>query len=156
MAGGFRLREFECPMGLAASYQSIGCRIRKGIKANLNGILLTIFIVVVVAACILRNLEDRKLVNRAEDLYFQVCEVLEERADGASGETKWVVASGLRDHLLLPSERKITRLWKEVEGLVQEDSRIDQYPKLVNGNSHVVWEWQGEGSLQTPTRDTER
>jgi hypothetical protein len=40
--------------------------------------------------------------------------VLEERADGASGETKWVVTSRLRDHLLLPSERKITTLWKEV------------------------------------------
>jgi hypothetical protein len=26
---------------------------------------------------------------------------------------------------------------------VQEDSRIDQYPKLVNGDSRVVWEWQG-------------
>ena len=26
---------------------------------------------------------------------------------------------------------------------MQEDSRIDQYPKLVNGDSRVVWEWQG-------------
>lgn len=30
-----------------------------------------------------------------------------------------------------------------MEGLVQEDSRIDQYPKLVKGESRIVWEWQG-------------
>ena len=45
---------------------------------------------------------------------MQVCEILEERAGGASGETKWVVSSRLRDHLLLPSERKLPTLWKEV------------------------------------------
>ena len=31
----------------------------------------------------------------------------------------------------------------QVEGLVQGDSRIDQYPKVVNGESRIVWEWQG-------------
>lgn len=31
----------------------------------------------------------------------------------------------------------------QVEELVQEDSRVDQYPKLVKGESKVVWEWQG-------------
>lgn len=31
----------------------------------------------------------------------------------------------------------------QVEELVQEDSRIDRYPKLVKGESKVVWEWQG-------------
>lgn len=45
---------------------------------------------------------------------MQVCEVLEERAGAAYGETKWVVSARLRDHLLLPSERKVTALWKEV------------------------------------------
>lgn len=95
-------------------------------------------------------------MTRAEELYMQVCEVLEERSTGSSGETKWVVASRLRDHLLLPSERKVATLWKEVERLVQEDSRIDQYPKLVNGDSRVVWEWQGEGTLRTPNKDSKR
>jgi hypothetical protein len=33
---------------------------------------------------------------------------------GSSDEAKWVVASRLRDHLLLPSERKLKTLWKEV------------------------------------------
>lgn len=27
--------------------------------------------------------------------------------------------------------------------MVLEDSRVDQYPKLVKGESKVVWEWQG-------------
>jgi hypothetical protein len=31
----------------------------------------------------------------------------------------------------------------QVEELVQEDSRVDRYPKLVKGESKVVWEWQG-------------
>lgn len=31
----------------------------------------------------------------------------------------------------------------KVEELVQEDSRLDRYPKLVKGESKVVWEWQG-------------
>lgn len=35
----------------------------------------------------------------------------------------------------------------QVEKMVQEDSRIDRYPKLVKGESKVVWEWQVEGSL---------
>lgn len=42
---------------------------------------------------------------------------------------------------------KITTLFPsnvfQVEGLVQGDSRIDQYPKVVNGESRIVWEWQG-------------
>lgn len=31
---------------------------------------------------------------------------------------------------------------------MQEDSRIDQYPKLVNGDSRVVWEWQGKWTVK--------
>lgn len=30
-----------------------------------------------------------------------------------------------------------------MEELVQQDSRVDRYPKLVKGESKVVWEWQG-------------
>lgn len=32
----------------------------------------------------------------------------------------------------------------QVEDLVKEDSRVDQYPKLLKGESKVVWEWQGK------------
>jgi hypothetical protein len=35
--------------------------------------------------------------------------------------------------------------------MVQEDSRIDQYQKMVKGESRIVWEWQVEGALHTPT-----
>jgi hypothetical protein len=28
--------------------------------------------------------------------------------------------------------------------MVSKDSRIDQYPRLVKGESKVVWEWQGK------------
>lgn len=34
-------------------------------------------------------------------------------------------------------------LCEQVEELVQEDSRVDRYPKLVKGEPKVVWEWQG-------------
>ena len=34
---------------------------------------------------------------------------------GTFDDTKWVVASRLRDHLLLPSERKSVALWREVK-----------------------------------------
>lgn len=59
----------------------------------------------------------------------------------------WVIASRLRDHLLLPRERRDPLLWTKVEELIQEDSRIDRYPKIIKGEQKVVWEWQVEGSL---------
>jgi hypothetical protein len=31
----------------------------------------------------------------------------------------------------------------QVEELILEDSRIDQYPKVIKGESKVVLEWQG-------------
>jgi len=36
-----------------------------------------------------------------------------------------------------------------VEEFIQEDSRIDQYPKLVKGESRAVLEWQVEGALRS-------
>lgn len=91
---------------------------------------------------------------RAEQVYHEVCDILEEkplmsRSKNDGGESPWVAASWLRDHLLSPKERKDMVLWKKVEKLVQEDSRVDQYPKLVKGESKVVWEWQVEGSLSS-------
>lgn len=93
------------------------------------------------------------LSGRAEELYEQVCEILEDNATRSKtlqneGEP-WVVASWLRDHLLLPKERRDTMLWKKVEELIVEDSRIDQYPKLIKGESKTVLEWQVDGSLSS-------
>lgn len=82
-----------------------------------------------------------------------VCDILEENAlmswSGNSEGEPWVVVSWLRDHLLSPRERRDPLLWKKVEELVQEDSRLDRYPKIVKGESKVVWEWQVEGSLSS-------
>lgn len=35
--------------------------------------------------------------------------------------------------------------------MVQEDSRVDQYPKLLKGESKVVWEWQGTKGIKNFT-----
>lgn len=44
----------------------------------------------------------------------------------ANGECEpWVVASRLRDHLLLPRERKDPFLWKKVLGVILEWAAID-------------------------------
>lgn len=93
------------------------------------------------------------MLTRAEEIYNKVCDLLEENAlisrsiDG-EGEP-WVVASWLRDYLLSPRERKDPLLWRKVEELVQEDSRLDRYPKMVKGEAKIVWEWQVEGSLSS-------
>lgn len=90
---------------------------------------------------------------KAEHIYNEACDVLEEKAMSARSMTgehePWVVASLLRDHLLSPKERKDPMLWKKVEQLVQEDSRLERYPKMVKGECKVVWEWQVEGSLSS-------
>ncbi|KAL6556983.1 hypothetical protein OROHE_006859 [Orobanche hederae] len=82
---------------------------------------------------------------------MRVCDILEEKsllARSVSDEREpWVVASWLRDHLLSPMERKDSLPWRKVEELVQEDSRVDQYPRLIKGESKVVWEWQGTSNI---------
>ncbi|XP_021306556.1 uncharacterized protein LOC8081569 isoform X4 [Sorghum bicolor] len=39
------------------------------------------------------------------------------------------------------------QIYEQVEELILEDSRIDQYPKVIKGESKVVYEWQASGSL---------
>ncbi|KAF9625139.1 hypothetical protein IFM89_019353 [Coptis chinensis] len=120
------IKGLKCPDWLAEHYKPLWCYIRQWIYDHA-------LILVPVSAL--------------------VCEILEENAMAAKNVNgkgdPWVVASRLRDHLLLPRERKDLLLWKKVEDLVQEDSRLDQYPKLVKGESKVVWEWQVEGSLSS-------
>ncbi|XP_021838865.1 uncharacterized protein [Spinacia oleracea] len=79
-----------------------------------------------------------------------VCDTLEDNAlmSGSMGDREpWLVASRLRDHILTPKERRDPLLWKMVEDMVESDSRLDRYPKLVKGESKVVWEWQGDGDI---------
>lgn len=148
--------EFKCPDWLAEQYKPFECRTREWISQH----YLFLFVVSPVVFAITKFLwgvyRGKRMMARAEQLYQQVCEALEEKAimeksKGKEGEP-WVVASRLRDHLLLPRERKNAILWRQVEEFIQEDSRIDQYPKLVKGESRVVLEWQVEGALRSRTQ----
>ncbi|OIV92811.1 hypothetical protein TanjilG_00945 [Lupinus angustifolius] len=148
------MKEFKCPDFMAEHYKPYACRIHQWISQNILLLLPICAMIKQLAGCttlILKVCQKRRVSRRVEELYNQVCEILEENAltsKSVNSECEsWVVASRLRDHLLLPRERKDPLLWKKVEELVQEDSRVDIYPKLVKGESRVVWEWQVEGSL---------
>ncbi|BBH02952.1 hypothetical protein Prudu_013675 [Prunus dulcis] len=137
------VKELKCPDMLAEHYKPFSCCIRQWISEH-----ALLILPLVGSTFILWKLRRRRcLSTRVDELYQQVCEVLEEKAfmsKSVNSECEpWVVASRLRDRLLLPKERKDPVLWKKVEELVQEDSHVDCYPKLVKGESKVVWEWQG-------------
>ncbi|KAK7307735.1 hypothetical protein VNO77_41057 [Canavalia gladiata] len=145
------VKEFKCPDLLAEHYKPYACCIRQWISKHIL-IVLPICAMLVGCTTLFWNVRWKlHMSRRVEELYNKVCEILEENAltsKSTNGECEpWIVASRLRDHLLLPRERKDPLLWKKVEELVQEDSRVDRYPKLVKGESKVVWEWQVEGSL---------
>ncbi|KAF3779304.1 hypothetical protein EJ110_NYTH39453 [Nymphaea thermarum] len=113
-------KEVKCPDALAEKHKSVTCLVHEWVVKHVLFLVATI---------------------------PMVCEVLEEAAlmakdTGTEGDS-WVVASRLRDHLLSPKERTNSALWKKVEALVQEDSRLDQYQKLIKGEPKIVWEWQG-------------
>ncbi|KAG6492975.1 hypothetical protein ZIOFF_047947 [Zingiber officinale] len=162
-----RSKEYKCPDMLAEFHKPLHCRINQWIYKH-AGILLAIFVlvcqirIVSVSDGLLEDVDEGvvawKYRARSESLQ-QVCEILQENAMRAmSGENKgerWVVASWLRDQLLLPRERKHTILWKKVEELIMEDSRIDQYPKLIKGESKVVLEWQVDGPLTSMLKEKE-
>ncbi|KAE8731953.1 Vacuolar protein sorting 55 (VPS55) family protein isoform 1 [Hibiscus syriacus] len=147
------LQEFKCPDALAEYYKPLTCRIRELVSKHALIIVPVCAALIGCAVLFWKVRQRRYLSARAEELYNQVCDMLEENAlrsksmDG--GGESWVVASWLRDHLLLPRERKDPQLWKKYEELLQDDSRVDRYPKLVKGESKVVCEWQVEGSLSS-------
>ncbi|PON34111.1 Inner nuclear membrane protein MAN [Parasponia andersonii] len=147
------VKELKCPDVLAENYKAFSCRVQQWISNNVL-VILPVFVLLVGFILLIWKVRQKLyLSKRVEELYQQVCEILEENAltsKTVNGESEsWVVASRLRDHLLSPKERKNPVLWKKVEALVQEDSRVDRYPKLVKGESKVVWEWQVEGSLSS-------
>lgn len=75
-------------------------------------------------------------------LMFQVCEILEENAltsKSANGECEpWVVSSRLRDHLLLPRERKNPLLWKKVASKLFSNSLHLIIPFYCNNNQSII------------------
>ncbi|KAL9231217.1 hypothetical protein vseg_006472 [Gypsophila vaccaria] len=146
------IKEFKCPDVLVESYKPVACRARQWIAHHFLVLSLFCTLLTVCTLTLLRIRRRFYLTKRAEHLYHQVCDVLEDNAlmsKGESGREPWLVASRLRDHLLSTRERRDFHLWKMVEELVDLDSRVDCYPKLVKGESKVVWEWQVEGSLSS-------
>ncbi|XP_050377381.1 uncharacterized protein LOC126794663 [Argentina anserina] len=146
------VKEFKCPEVLAEHYKPSSCRIRQWISEH----ALLIFPVcasLLGFTLLLWKFHQRQYLSaRVDEVYQQICEELEEKALMNRENNKsepWVVASALRDSLLSLKERKNPVLWKKVEELVREDSRVDRYPTLVKGESKVVWEWQVEGSLSS-------
>lgn len=146
------VKELKCPDMIAEQYKPSSCRIRQWITEHAL-LIFPVCAVLLGLTLLLRKFHQRQYLSvRVDTLYQQVCEELEEKAMMNRVNDKcepWVVASALRDSLLSLKERKNPVLWKKVEELVQEDSRVDRYPKLVKGESKVVWEWQVEGSLSS-------
>ncbi|XP_051114487.1 uncharacterized protein LOC127240079 isoform X2 [Andrographis paniculata] len=143
--------EFKCPEMLANHYKPLSCAVRHWI---IKHVILVVSSCALFVGCILISFKAyrrHQFSLRVEQIYHEVCDILEEKPlisrRSGEGEPPWVAASWLRDHLLSPKERRHPSLWRKVEDLVQEDSRVDQYPKLVKGETKVVWEWQVEGSL---------
>uniref|UniRef100_A0A1J3GLQ6 Man1/Src1-like C-terminal domain-containing protein n=1 Tax=Noccaea caerulescens TaxID=107243 RepID=A0A1J3GLQ6_NOCCA len=143
------MNELKCPELLVESYKPLTCRIHQWLLQHIFMISSSCAMLVVCAILHRKIQRKRCFSRRVEELYDQVCDFLEENAvaSNSADEPSWVIASRLRDHLLLPRERRDPLLWSKVEELIQEDSRIDRYPKLVKGEQKVVWEWQVEGSL---------
>ncbi|KAL1217721.1 hypothetical protein V5N11_029276 [Cardamine amara subsp. amara] len=144
--------ELKCPESLVESYKPLTCRIHQWLLQHILIISSSCAMLVGCAILYRKIRRKRYFSSRVEELYEQVCDFLEENAVASnSADTSncepWVIASQLRDHLLLPRERRDPLLWSKVEELIQEDSRIDRYPKIVKGEQKVVWEWQVEGSL---------
>ncbi|CAH9080018.1 unnamed protein product [Cuscuta epithymum] len=147
------IKEVKCPDQLAQKHMPLSCLVQQWIVENTIAILAACALLVGCFVILLRVRRRHYLSLRAEELYNEVCDVVEEKAllsRSTNYESEpWVIASWLRDYLLSPTERKDPILWKKVEELVREDSRLEQYPKVVKGESKVVWEWQVEGSLSS-------
>ncbi|CAM0150976.1 unnamed protein product [Urochloa decumbens] len=136
---------FKCPELVAERHMPLTCQVRQWISTNII-FVTTICILLAALLWILLIIYRRQaLSNRAEQIYEQVCEILEDNAVnvkiGNSNCEPWVVASWLRDHVLVPRERKNTVLWKKPiqeysgfsvnasEELILEDSRIGSISK---------------------------
>ncbi|KAI3823806.1 hypothetical protein L1987_05248 [Smallanthus sonchifolius] len=150
---GTGIKELKCPDLLVESYKPLSCSIRLWLWEQAL-FLVPCCVLLMGFGLMLQRVRRRHYLSvRAEELYEQVCDILEETAltsRSVNGEGEpWIVASWLRDHILTPKERRDPLLWKKVEDLVQEDSRLDRYPKMLKGEPKIVWEWQVEGPLRS-------
>lgn len=143
--------EAKCPELVAELHRPLSCQVRQWIFRNIISVVTSCILFAALLWILWSIYHRRAFSKRAEQIYEQVCEILEDNAMNAKiGNSEcepWVVTSWLRDHLLVTRERRNAVLWKKVEELILEDSRIDQYQKVIKGESKVVFEWQASGSL---------
>jgi hypothetical protein len=109
----------KCPESVAKSYKPLTCRLHQWILRHI--LIISSSCAMLVGSAMLRRRIQRKqcFSRRVEELYDQVCDFLEENAVASnSAETSncepWVIASWLRDYLLLPRERRDPLLWTKV------------------------------------------
>ncbi|CAA6669720.1 unnamed protein product [Spirodela intermedia] len=138
-------KDVKCPDSLVELHKPYSCQIRQWIRKNALLLAPVSFLITGSIWLSLRIRRKKYISSRAEQLYEQCVDCKEHTL----WVEPWVGFSWLRDHLLLPRERKDPVLWKKVEELVLEDSRIDQYPKMIKGEQKVVLEWQVEGYLSS-------
>ncbi|XP_041998453.1 uncharacterized protein LOC121748276 [Salvia splendens] len=100
------IKELKFPELLVSNYKPHGCVVRQWI---IKHALLLLPACALIVGCILiacRAYQRHLLSGRAEQLYHEVCDILEEKpsfSKSINGESEpCVVASSLRDHLLLP------------------------------------------------------
>uniref|UniRef100_M8CSV0 Uncharacterized protein n=1 Tax=Aegilops tauschii TaxID=37682 RepID=M8CSV0_AEGTA len=167
-----RVQAFKCPELAAELHRPLSCQARQWVSSNI--VFVMTFCVLdcsrfygaftrdghcqrepskYMSRCLLYEVSfiPDVCITMMQCNLLLVCEILEDNAVSAkAGNSEcepWVVTSWLRDHLLSTRERRNTLLWKKVEELLLEDSRIDQYPKVIKGEAKVVLEWQASGSL---------
>ncbi|KAJ8435354.1 hypothetical protein Cgig2_024341 [Carnegiea gigantea] len=115
------IKEFKCPDRLAESYEPITCRARQWIAKHFLFLIPVCALLVGCTVSVLRIRRRWYLTKRAEQLYHQVCDILEENAlmsKSIGDREPWLVASRLRDHLLSPRERRDSFLWRMVCSLL--------------------------------------
>ncbi|MQL88216.1 hypothetical protein Taro_020771 [Colocasia esculenta] len=153
-------KKLKCRDSVVEQHKPYLCRIRQWIYKSFPVLVAVLVLIIGSVWLLLRVHQKQYISSRAEQVYEQICEILEENALTSesmdNGGEPWVGFSWLRDHLLLPKERKNAILWKKVEELVQEDCRIDQYPKLIKGEPKIVLQWQGSVSSKIRAKATAR
>ncbi|KAL2941310.1 Ribonuclease Z [Bienertia sinuspersici] len=104
------VKEYKCPDVLAESYKPITCRARQWVANNLLLLLAVFAQLAGFTTLVLKFWRKRYLTKRAEHLYHQVCDTLEDNAlmSKSMGDREpWLIASRLRDHLLTPRKEEI-------------------------------------------------
>ncbi|GAQ87803.1 hypothetical protein KFL_003780090 [Klebsormidium nitens] len=139
-----------CPDDLARQYKPLSCLAREAAQRNWKPLALLLLSILGALYFWRRRRQQQALVKAAETLYEKICAELEDAAQRPGGAPKWKIATHFRDSLLKPRERG-GALWKEVDRLAREDTRVLVRQQMVQGESFTVWEWREAGALLSPT-----